>query len=251
MRYLINADDFGQTLSCTKAIAQAMEEGLITDTTMVANGEPEAFCLATELATTAAAFAGRVGIHFNLTEGTPLTGGILQCSNFVTDGQFHGKINRLHHLSKQEKAAVYEELTAQIKRLQNSGIAISHADSHHHIHTAIFIAPIVMGVCRENGITKMRLHRNVGVTSALKKAVKALYNRKLRKNFTSTECFGSAEDMAKYTTQGLTEIMVHPDYDSQGVLIDRTDTENGFPVGVPLNSAVGAFTKDTTNYEAI
>ena len=33
-RIIINADDFGQTESCTKAIYEAFESGLITDTTM-------------------------------------------------------------------------------------------------------------------------------------------------------------------------------------------------------------------------
>ena len=36
---IINADDFGQTESCTRAIYEAFQKGLITDTTMVANGE--------------------------------------------------------------------------------------------------------------------------------------------------------------------------------------------------------------------
>lgn len=36
---IINADDFGQTESCTRAIYEAFQKGLITDTTMVANGK--------------------------------------------------------------------------------------------------------------------------------------------------------------------------------------------------------------------
>ena len=31
-----------------------------------------------------------------------------------------------------------------------------------------------------------------------------------------------------------TEIMVHPDYDKNGVLIDRRGMEDGYPVGKPL-----------------
>ena len=34
-RVIINADDFGLNEHCSKAIAQAFEEGLITDTTTV------------------------------------------------------------------------------------------------------------------------------------------------------------------------------------------------------------------------
>lgn len=50
-RIIINADDFGQTESCTKAIYEAFESGLITDTTMVANGDAMelAFALASQM----------------------------------------------------------------------------------------------------------------------------------------------------------------------------------------------------------
>ena len=36
---IINADDFGLNEHCSLAIAEAFKKGLITDTTMVANGE--------------------------------------------------------------------------------------------------------------------------------------------------------------------------------------------------------------------
>jgi predicted glycoside hydrolase/deacetylase ChbG (UPF0249 family) len=39
IKVIINADDFGLNSLCTAAICQAFEQGLITDTTMVANGE--------------------------------------------------------------------------------------------------------------------------------------------------------------------------------------------------------------------
>ncbi len=38
-RVIINGDDFGMNKRCTLAIAQAFGEGLITDTTIMANGE--------------------------------------------------------------------------------------------------------------------------------------------------------------------------------------------------------------------
>ena len=58
-----------------------------------------------------------------------------------------------------------------------AGIKINHADSHHHIHTGVFIAPIAARVCREKGIDKMRLHRNAGNISFVKRIVKNKYNK--------------------------------------------------------------------------
>ena len=232
MDVIINADDFGLNEHCSLAIAEAFEKGLIRDTTMVANGEyfDEAVALCSKNK-----FDNKIGIHFNLTEGIPLTENIKKLSKFTENGEFHGRINRLKPLSKYEKKAVYEELSAQLKKIENTGLKITHADSHHHIHTAIFIAPIVVKVCKEHGITKMRLHRNIGSISSLKMMIKKAYNSTLqKKGFVTTKFFGSIEDVKNGTLYDNLEIMVHPDFDKDGKLIDRTDEVDGYPVGNEL-----------------
>lgn len=231
-RIIINADDFGLNEHCSKAIAQAFEEGLITDTTMMATGEyfDEAIALAKEQG-----FIDKVGIHLNLTEGEPLTEDIKHCSRFVTDGEFNKQYNRTKRLSKIEKYAIYMELTAQVEKIQNAGIQITHSDSHHHIHTAVFIAPIAVQVCKEHGIDKMRLHRNIGNISAIKLFIKNNYNKWLHKQgFKTSEYFGSLLDIENAEILDNCEIMVHPDFDKDGVLIDRHDMEDGFPIGTKL-----------------
>jgi len=218
LRVIVNADDFGLNGSCTEAIARSFREGLITDTTMVANGD--AFDEAAELAQ--GEFDGKVGIHFNLTEGKPLTNNIKSLSFFCHNGIFHDKINRLKPLGRKERQAVYEELSAQCRRLKDAGIKITHADSHHHIHTGIFIAPIVLRVCKENDIRRVRLHRNIGKISPIKKAVKFLYNAMLKRSFKTTDYMGGAEDInLDGDMKGIVEIMVHPDFDAHGNIIDR------------------------------
>ena len=229
---IINADDFGLNEHCSKAIAQAFREGLITDTTMMATGEyfDEAVELAKEQG-----FIDKIGIHLNITEGEPLTEDIKSCPRFVTDGRFNKQYNRTKPLTKEEKSAIYQELTAQMEKIQNAGIQITHADSHHHIHTGIFIAPIVAKVCKEHGITKMRLHRNLGKINAIKRFVKKKYNRWLRKqSFITTDYFAYIMDIKNTDIPDNTEIMVHPDLDRNGVLIDRHGMEAGFPIGDKL-----------------
>jgi len=232
MNVIINADDFGLNEHCSFAIAEAFEKGLITDTTIIANGEY--FDDAVELSRKNH-FNDRIGIHFNITEGTPLTENIKKMSAFTENGRFHGKINRIKPLSKDEKTAVYEELSAQIIKIENAGLKVTHADSHHHIHTAIFIAPIFMRVCKEHGINKLRLHRNIGSISLFKKLIKKSYNSFLRKKgFVTTKFFGSLEDIKNRAVFENLEVMVHPDFDKQGKLIDRTDVQGGYPIGLEL-----------------
>ena len=231
-RVIVNADDFGLNEHCSKAIAQAFERGLVTNATIIANGEyfDEAVLLCNEKG-----FYDRIGIHFNLYNGEPLTDDIKKCRTFVSDGRFHGKISRTKPLSKKEKAAVYKELTAQIKKVKNAGIKVTHADSHHHIHTGIFIAPVFSKVCKENGIGKVRLHRNIGKISPVKRIVKKIYNIWLHANgFATVDYFGSLYDIKYADVADKTEIMVHPDYDARGILIDRTGETDGIPSGERL-----------------
>ncbi len=234
MRVIINADDFGLTKSCTEAISKSFEQNLITDTTMVANGD--AFSEAVSLYRDKN-LEDKVGIHFNITEGKPLTEKILNFPEVVLDGVFHGKINRYKKLSKSLQQAIYEEFTAQVERIKGAGIKISHADSHHHIHTAMFVAPIFKRVCIENGIDKVRLHRNVGKISFLKKLGKKRYNKWLIKcGFKTTKYFAGFRELDDFVLADMTELMVHPDFDEKGVIVDRVDVENGFAVGDKLYS---------------
>ena len=234
MKIIINADDFGLNTACSEATAEAFSKKIISDTTMVANGY--AFKAALSLARENG-FDKKIGIHFNITEGNPLTEKIKECPFFVKEGSFHGKIKRLKPLSRKEKNALYTELTAQAVKLKENGIGITHADSHHHIHTGIFIFPVVSRVCRENGINKIRLHRNVGNIPGYKKIIKKAFNKMLQKNgFITTGFFGSLEDVDFKNIPDNLEIMVHPDYDKNGNLIDRVgyDEKSGCAVGKPL-----------------
>ena len=232
MGVIINADDFGLNKHCSLAIAEAFKKGLITDTTMVANGSY--FDSAIELSRKEN-FDDKIGVHFNITEGIPLTEKIKTIPTFTESGEFHGKINRLKPLSEVEKNAIYEEISAQIEKIENAGIKLTHADSHHHIHTGIFIAPIVLRVCREHGIKKIRLHRNIGRISLSKKLIKKAYNAILhKKGFITTFFFGSLEDVSSGEIPDNLEIMVHPDFDKNGMLIDRVNEEDGYPVGNEL-----------------
>ena len=232
-RIIINGDDFGMNVRCSRAIAEAFAKGLITDTTAMANGEwlAEALMLARERR-----FDDRIGVHLNLTEGKPLTEKISGVPAFVTDGCFNKCAMRLdRELTDAEYEAVYTELKAQILRLQSMGITITHADSHHYIHNSPYFLPVVIQVCREQGINKIRLRRNLPVTSAAVAAENNAYHYALHSHgFITTEYFGRPEDIAERKIPGCTELLVHPDYDRENILIDRRGVSDGFPIGERL-----------------
>ena len=237
VRLIINGDDFGMNESCTSAIAQAVGEGLITDTTMMANGDyfDEAAALAKQKG-----FSDRIGVHFNLTEGEPLTDGIRKLAAFVSDGVFHkGFLRCPHPLSDAEQKAVFAELSAQIERIEQAGIRITHADSHHYIHNLTFLAPIVAQACKEHGVGKIRLNRTFDTPSHPCVIENRTDNAFWRENgFVTAKQFGRLSDLRQIAIPDLTAIMVHPDFDRDGRLIDRTAVIDGFPAGEPLDGKV-------------
>ncbi len=244
-KIIINGDDFALNKSCTEAIAEAFDKNLISSATACANGEflGLAFSMAKEKG-----FNENVGIHINFTEGRPLTKNILNDEFFCAEGVFHGKIDRLKKPSDKSVENLKEELSAQIEKLKGAGFTLSHADSHHHIHTAVFLEEPIKEILFKYGITKIRLHRNAGKIPLYKKIVKNIYNSALKKQgFATTEKFGGVSDFTEnaLSDKFFSEIMVHPDFDSSGALIDRKDYVSGVAVGESL-FAVKDIIKDKT-----
>ena len=69
IRLIINADDFGLTEGINDAIIEGHRRGIVTSTTLMANGP--AFDNAAERGKSERALG--IGIHLNLSEGTPLS----------------------------------------------------------------------------------------------------------------------------------------------------------------------------------
>lgn len=236
-KLIINADDYGMTESCTKAIIEAFKEKKITSTTICSNGYY--FNQAVELIFKNG-IENKIGIHLNLTEGEPLTDEIKQDKSFCNnDGVFDRRLNQYRLLTKIQKRMVFNELIAQIQRVKSAGVSITHIDSHHHIHTALNITPIVIEVARHFNIEKIRICRNLGKIPKIKLFLKNLYNKYyFIDKFITTNLFGSINDInhiKRLEENTSIEIMVHPDYDSNGLLINLTGRDiNHNPVGKPF-----------------
>ena len=252
-KLIINADDLGISTTVNQAILESMASGLVTSASMMAN--MPGFEDAVALIHGRRELKGRIGMHLNLTEGRPLSRPILDCPVFCDDsGCFiFNRRSHLFNLSRQEKAAVYEELETQLQRVLAAGIQPTHLDSHHHVHTEWAIAPLVCRLGREYGITRIRLARNIGETPALfSRLYKAMFNRwrlgSRHDFYNNTNYFGDIEDMTIFVRKGRmkgrggaeerggrkepghiegksVEVMVHPLYDDAGRLVDLDGRE--------------------------
>ena len=227
---IINADDFGISKEVNYAIMATMDSDLCMDTTLLVNFEDSEH--AADLAISKNK-RNNVGIHLNLTEGYPLTNKIKKESRFCTkDGLFkYRKEQRIIHLSKSEKKAVYEEIISQIHLCRDFGIPISHADSHNHIHEEPGFLPILLDILKNENIPFLRLSNNIGKTSFINKIYRDSYNSILNFNkLAGTDFFGSAHNLNNYNKKinenSIIELMIHPGQIKENQILDVFSKEN-------------------------
>jgi predicted glycoside hydrolase/deacetylase ChbG (UPF0249 family) len=150
-RLIVNADDAGADEARNAGIFEAIEAGTVTSISILPNGP----ALEDAVRRIHALDRGRIsfGIHFNLSEGKPLTSGLRLVAG--ADGCFLGKksTQRLFTKRGDPKLAdeIGRELDAQIAALRNAGVPIDHLDGHQHVH----IFPAVVDLA----IEKAKAHR--------------------------------------------------------------------------------------------
>ncbi len=154
-RLILHADDFGETAEITAGICQAIEAGVVTSTSIMANmpGTEDALPRVPALADRAS-----FGVHLNFCEGRPLTRG---ASLVDEHGNFHGK-RALFLRAVRGKLSLAEleaEITAQIARIHDAHIRISHVDGHKHLHQLPVVRIAVARVLPRFGIERVRVTR--------------------------------------------------------------------------------------------
>lgn len=131
-RLIVNADDFGYTSGVNRAIVEAHSRGVVTSSTLMANGP--AFAEAVRLAKTVPKLS--VGCHLVLTDGDPILPPdqlpSLTSAGHFRDGMFTFAARAISGGMAPDE--ITEEASAQIRKLQSAGIAVSHIDTHKHTH---------------------------------------------------------------------------------------------------------------------
>jgi hopanoid biosynthesis associated protein HpnK len=156
-RLIINADDFGLTHGINRAIAESHARGVVTSTTLMANSR--AFDEAVVLAKASPKWS--VGCHVVLVDGEPLIDpGRL--SSLVPNKEIPRFRDGVGVLALQSVSGwvdpdqVEAETTAQIRKLQASGIDVSHIDTHKHTHMFPAVLEGVLRAARTCGVSAIR-----------------------------------------------------------------------------------------------
>lgn len=157
-RLIINADDFGLTEGVNRAILEGHRDGVITSTTLMANGNR--FASAVRSAQSAPELS--IGCHVVLVDGEPLlpkeqVRSLLAGSNGTARlRQGFLDLARDNFRQKIKPGEVEAEATAQIRTLQSAGITVSHVDSHKHAHMLPSICRAVLRAARACGVKAVR-----------------------------------------------------------------------------------------------
>jgi hopanoid biosynthesis associated protein HpnK len=153
-RLIVNADDFGFTSGVNRAIVEAHTRGIVTSSTLMAKGA--AFEEAVQLAKNAPNLS--IGCHVVLIDGQP----VLACEeipSLTASQRFHDGLKTFalralsHRLNSDEIAA---EATAQIRKIQSTGISVSHVDTHKHAHLFPQILRPLLRAASECGVRAIR-----------------------------------------------------------------------------------------------
>lgn len=167
MKVIINADDLGKSLEVNNAIEKCIQKGLITSTTIMACGS--AFEDAIRIAKSYPQIS--FGVHLTIDDGDIcLTKSEIFKKVGITDDKDrfirHG-IKSVDVYTKELKNAIYNEWNAQISRVREAGVNISHVDSHHHNHTILPLKKTLIKLLRDNKVKCVRLSQTKTISMYL------------------------------------------------------------------------------------
>lgn len=216
MKYLVtNADDFGFTRDVNEGIVMAHRDGILTATTLMANGD--AFDHAVQLASQTPTLD--IGCHLVLIGGQSL---------LDPDRCLPSSIFDLTRQVYADNINIYEELAAQVRTIVATGIVPTHLDTHKHTHLLPPVFNAVRRVALDFNIPWVR--RPIDFPAPVKAELGQRITGSLIRHFgpkmdftglrhtdhfwgfAATGRLDSAAlvDVMQYIPHGVTELMTHP-----------------------------------------
>lgn len=213
-RLIVNADDFGFTRDVNAGIVDAHANGILTATTLMANGD--AFDDAVRLAHANPSLD--IGIHFVLIGGRSL----------LTQKPFPANVPSLIRAVYAGQLDLYAEFAAQAQKIKAAGLSPTHADTHKHTHLLPPVRRALCIVAEEFQISFLRRPADLDIAYRAPLLTKLLNipMRRLARNidpgplrvtdhfagFALTGRFDTRDlqDLFSKLPPGVTELMTHP-----------------------------------------
>jgi hopanoid biosynthesis associated protein HpnK len=158
-KLIVNADDFGLTAGVNRAIVETHIGGVVSSTTLMANGS--AFADAVTAARSAPNLS--VGCHVVLVDGTPVSAAgavdTLLAIRSAEPDKFYSSLSAFAAramLGGFDRDQLVAEVTAQIRNIQSTGLQVTHLDTHKHAHIFPEILAALLRAARICGVRAIR-----------------------------------------------------------------------------------------------
>lgn len=157
-RLVVNADDFGLSPGVNRAVETAWREGILTQASLMAGGS--AFDEAVEIARRNPGL--QVGLHLTLVQGMPVLPPERIPGLVGDDGCFPDNpvaVGMRLFFDRSVRKQVRAEIEAQILKIKETGLPLSHIDGHLNIqmHPTVFELLTELMPC--HGISSFRVTR--------------------------------------------------------------------------------------------
>lgn len=157
-RLVLNADDFGLAPAHSRRVAALRAKGLLTDTSLLANGT------SFEAAVADLRLAGlsESGVHLCLTGGERPVCAPRDIPSLLAGPAF--RPHWFHVLAalaagRIRRAEVEREWEAQIARAADAGLTVTHLDSHQNLHLSPQLFPVAVALARRFKVPFVRAPR--------------------------------------------------------------------------------------------
>jgi len=153
---IVHADDFGLSEKINEGILLAHKHGVLTSTSLVANGA--AFEDALHICNSMPSLD--VGVHLTLVEEKPLLNANTIPSLVREDGSFYPNIIEFGKRYMTGRICLEEvraELSAQIKKVSGYDICVTHLDSHQHLHMLPKVLEITLELAKKYDVPAVRI----------------------------------------------------------------------------------------------
>ncbi len=151
----MNADDFGLTAGINRAVADLHAGGALDSATLMAAGPrfAEAVAIARQHPTLG------VGCHIVLVDGVPVADADSIRTLLVDGKTFRPSLGAFVcdvMLSRIARVEMEREAVAQIRRLQETGVRVTHVDTHKHTHMFPMVLDAVTRAALACGVRAIR-----------------------------------------------------------------------------------------------
>jgi predicted glycoside hydrolase/deacetylase ChbG (UPF0249 family) len=174
-RLIVNADDLGLHARIDAGILRCHREGIVTSASISPNGASFA-----PAAAGARAAGLEVGVHLTLVGEAPVSPPEL-VPTLAPGGRLVIGYRELFQrllLGRVRRHELERELEAQVARVRDAGMEVTHLDSHQHVHLHPALLPITIALARRFGIAAVRAAPRVWPVTGVRAIVVALFTRR-------------------------------------------------------------------------